>query len=138
MDKSTQSRRQPKAPETSAIKGVKENIDKKIERRTEKKEKEHTEPETHTEIESRSDVVISYPETGEIKYDVHGRGAKTKEQLKREYDQIGKKYKKMMNLGGKRTRKRKRRRKRKTRKRKRRRTKKKRKSRRRKRRRTRK
>ena len=96
MDKSTQSRKQPKAPETSAIKGVKENIDKKIERRTEKKEKEHTEPETHTEIESRSDVVISYPETGEIKYDVHGRGAKTKEQLKREYDQMGKKYKKMI------------------------------------------
>ena len=81
MDKSTQSRKQPKAPETSAIRGVKENIDKKIKRKTEKKEKEHTEPETHTEIESRSDVVISYPE-GKITYDVHGRGAKTKEERK--------------------------------------------------------
>ena len=131
---------QPKAPRSSMTKELLENVNKPVKKKERKSnplvtriQEQEQEPEPQ-----RSDVVISYPETGGITYDVHGRGAKTKEELEREYKEIGEKYNEMMNLGGKRTRKRKRRRKRKTRKRKSRRTKKRRKSRRRKRRRTRK
>ena len=135
MNNSELSRKQPKAPRSSMIKGVLENVNKELEKKKRKSNPQVPEPESKPQ---RTDVVLSVDSEGKTLAAVNGQPPKTREQLNREADKIFKKVDKITgDKRGGRTKKR-RTRKRKTRKRKRRRTKKKRKSRRRKRRRTRK